>query len=88
MPLDAHSPPLPSTPSALSQGTVVKGRWRRLLDWFRRVRAEESVLPPEGEILHMDDWMLKDIGASAHVRDMAAQTRARHSRGPWDVHTW
>lgn len=88
MPLDFRTQPLSPPLSAQPDCSFRKGFWRRLASWFHRQGPQKAAVPTSGEILHMDDWMLKDIGVPHQVRDLAAQARARQARAGWDEHIW
>lgn len=81
-PSPLRSPILPD--ERVQEGTF----WRRLVAWVRRGRAADAAVLTEGALLHMDDRTLQDIGAPPYLRDMAAQTRARHSRSEWESNLW
>ncbi|WP_144639159.1 hypothetical protein [Bordetella genomosp. 13] len=79
----------PSLAGSESQVAPVRsGMWHRLAAWLRGTQTAAWTAQAEGEILNMDDRMLKDIGAPDHLREQAAGHRARCTRIGLDAHHW
>lgn len=59
------------------------GRW-----WGRLWAFGDGAGCHRTEVLHMDDRLLRDIGAPSDMRDAASSARDRAGRIGWDVQPW